>query len=96
MPRVGFISKEQLLKWVKKHCKPEQYEAWITPDKEIIFAPTKSTRSLRYGYLSSVTRFWNDFKEAKEEILKAQPGIDIFMGPFDWDSSRPPGVERRG
>jgi len=92
---VTFTVKKVLLKRIKKHCKPSNYEVYITPSEEIVFAPTKSTRSLRYGYVPAIAHIWDSVEEAEREIMKIVPGIDILMGTrFEWDSSRPPGVER--
>jgi len=96
MSRVTFVAKEVLLKWIKKHCKADKYEVYITPDEEIVFAPTKSTRNLRYGYLPSIRYIWDSVEDAEKEIMKTIPDIDIIKARFEWDSSRPPGVERRG
>jgi hypothetical protein len=66
---------------------PDQYEIIITSYGEFIAAPTKSTRSLRYGYIR--------LADADERIrLKAYvEAIDPYLPitkvkSFDWDATK--------
>ncbi len=92
MSRLIFTNKEEFLRWIKAHCKPSQYECYFTSFSEIILAPTKSTRSLRYGYME-IYPHWNSAELAREEVIAAIPGVEIYtIRKFDWDQTRGVGV----
>ena len=51
-------------------------------------APTKSTKTLRYGYLE-IPRGWSNTKDAIEELEQKLPELDLFeIEKFDWDRAQ--------
>jgi len=94
MSRLVFNSKQDFLNWVKDHCSPNQYEMYVTSFGEIIMAPTKSTRSLRYGYVDT-HKYFETLEGALTGIVKVQPGLRNYsIEKFDWDSTRDIGVKQ--
>lgn len=93
MSRVVFTNKDEFLKWIKSHCQPSQYEVYFTSFAEIIMAPTKSTRSLRYA-LIEIYPYWDSAEQARNEVSAAIPAVEIYtIKAFDWDSTRNIGVK---
>ena len=96
MSRIIFTDKDEFLRWIKKHCKPTQYEIYITSYSEAVLAPTKSTRSLRYAYIE-IYGSWDSLDEAEKNIKAALPGVDLYhIGKFDWDHTMSVGVKQTG
>jgi len=96
MSRIIFTDKDEFLLWAKKHCTPGQYEVYITSFAEIILAPTKSTRSLKYAYTNAYST-WNRLTKAEEDIRAVLPKVDIYhIQKFDWDSTRDVRVKQSG
>ncbi len=88
MSRIVFTNMDEFLRWIKKHCTPAQYEVYVTSYPEIIVAPTKSTRRLRYTYIE-MRPHWNDVEAAKKSLQTSFPNGSIYMvDKFDWDLSR--------
>ncbi len=87
MSRIVFTDKDEFLRWIKKHCTPTQYEVYITSHPEIIMAPTKSTRRLRYTYIEMLPH-WNDVEAVKKSLQTSFNGSIYMVDRFDWDLSR--------
>jgi hypothetical protein len=86
--------KDDFLKWLKKHCKADQYEIVLTDFDEIIICPTKSTKSLRYVYVE-LFNCWDSEEKALKDIKKNIDGVDIIrMRKFDWDSTKSPSIKQ--
>ena len=92
MSRLTFGDLTELMKWVedpKDPVTPIQYQVIITSYNEVIFAPTKSTRSLRYGYYKTTQ---TEIEEILEEI-RVNPMFRfmsvIQVKSFDWDTTKP-------
>lgn len=95
MPRLVFDNKKQFLNWIKDHVTPSNYEVFITYFGEIIFAPLKSTRTLRYGYINALD-IWDSMEEAIKDITKRVPNLRNYrVERFEWTTDRAVGVERR-
>lgn len=93
MSRLVFTNKEEFLRWIKKNCKPSQYEIYITTFSEIILAPTKSTRSLRYAVME-IYPHWETAEKARNDIKVAIPNVEMYtIMNFDWDHTRGIGVK---
>lgn len=93
MSRIVFTCKDEFLKWIKAHCKPSQYEIYITSFAEIILAPTKSTRNLRYAHVE-IYPHWSSAEEARKAVSAALPAVEMYtIKAFDWDSTRNVGVK---
>jgi hypothetical protein len=94
MPRITFTDKDGFLTWIKDHVTPSQYEVYVTSYAEIIVAPTKSTKTLRYAYID-VYIAWEDIEDAINDVRKKVPNIKIYsIEKFDWDSERSVGVKQ--
>ncbi len=94
MSRIVFTNKDDFLRWVKKHCTPTQYEIHITSFAEVVMAPTKSTRSLRYAYID-IYSSWDSLDQAEKDIKAALPKVDVYhVQKFDWDSTKDVGVKQ--
>jgi hypothetical protein len=88
MPRITFTDKDGFLTWIKDHVTPSQYEVYVTSYAEIIVAPTKSTKTLRYAFIE-VYKAWEDSENAINDIRKKVPGVKFYqIEKFDWDSER--------
>ena len=85
MSRIVFTDKDEFLRWIKKNCKPSQYEIHVTSFSEIIMKPIKSTRSLSYAYIE-IYDGWTTIDDAEKDMKSAIPRVDIFhVKKFDWD-----------
>ena len=74
--------------WVKDNCNPARYKMYVTYYGEIILAPTKSTRTLEYGYIDTL-KYFDSVEEAVTLIAKALPDIKNYsIEKYDWDSSK--------
>ena len=90
MSRLVFSDMTDLMSWVLDPQDPvlgNQYQAIVTSYSEIIFAPTKSTKSLRYAVYKGT-------KPEIEEILTELKTRRLFISvirvkSFDWDTTRP-------
>lgn len=88
MSRIVFTDKAEFLRWAKKHCTPGQYEIFVTSFGEVVLAPTKSTRSLRYAYVD-IYSVWDAIEKAEDDIKAALPKVDVYhIQKFDWASDR--------
>lgn len=94
MSRIVFTDKDEFLRWARKHCTPAQYEIYITSFTEMVVAPTKSTRSLRYAYID-IYNSWDSLEQAEKNIKAALPNVDVYhVEKFDWDHTRDVGVKQ--
>ena len=74
--------------WYAKHAKPAQYEVYITNFAEVIVAPRKSTRNLRYAYIKMFPH-WENIEELKKSLRISFPGCSIYsIEKFDWDNTK--------
>ena len=85
MPRLVFNDTGEFDLWVSRHVDPRTYEGFITGFNEIVLAPTKSTGTLRYGYIQ-----FADETVAKKFVDKLkQRGISVFkVKAFEWAADR--------
>jgi len=86
MAKIEFESVTQLLEWVKSRCSGNSHDAYVTEKNEIILAPNKSTKSLRYGYYKYL-----DDPEEQDKVIRVikEKNILVFMVKnFVWDSER--------
>lgn len=90
MSRLVFSDMTELMVWVEDPRQPvtgKQYQVVITSYDEVIFTPTKSTRSLRYGYYKTTK---DEIKEILEEIRAKRLHISVIrLKSFDWDTTKP-------
>jgi len=94
MSRIIFTDKDEFLRWIKKHCTPAQYEVYVTSFSEIVLAPTKSTRNLRYAHME-IYPHWESIDQAKDEIKATLPSVEMYsIKKFDWDHTRDVGVRQ--
>lgn len=94
MARIIFTKKDDFLEWVKDHVTPSQYEVYVTSFAEIIIAPLKSTRNLKYAYIE-IYKAWEAVDEAINDVRKKVPNIKIYpIEKFDWDSEKNIGTKQ--
>ena len=90
MSRLVFSDMTDLMSWVLDPQDPvlgNQYQAIVTSYNEIIFAPIKSTRNLRYGvYHGSSVEIENILEEIRVNRLYISV---IRVKSFDWDTTKP-------
>jgi hypothetical protein len=88
MTRLVFETIDQFKKWIDDNVTKEKYEAYITPKKEVVLVPRKSTRPLKYGYAILTS-------EGTREIqrLLGEKGIKIYYAKVEWDETKTPGAE---
>ena len=92
--RLVFNKKDEFLLWVKTHCNSSQYEMFVTDYGEVVLAPSKSTRSLRYSVID-VYECWEDIDNALKEIKRHIPSVMVYrIKKFDWDSTKGVGVKQ--
>ena len=93
MPRIVFEDLDQMLDWASDHVSADKYELYITSHGELIFKPTKSTKTLDYGYLYSPEL---DPVEILNKIMEKIPKIRVNkIKDYDWATDRMLGSERR-
>lgn len=87
MTRFEFEEVAPFKEWLDGHVTPEKYEAYITPDNEVVLVPIKSTHPLKYGYAKLA-------QESIKEIEKwlKEKGIKKYPAYVEWDDTKPPGV----
>ena len=94
MPRLVFDKKKEFLNWLGSHVTPSQYEIFVTNFAELIVAPTKSTKTLRYGYVE-IYKCWDDTQSAINEVVRKVPQISIYyIQKFDWDPTKSVGTRQ--
>lgn len=88
MTRITFEEIGQFKKWIEDNVTKEKYEAYITPKKEVVLMPRKSTRPLKYGYAILTS-------EGIKEIQRflGEKGVKIYFAKVDWDETKAPGAE---
>lgn len=92
--RIVFDKKDEFISWIHTHCTPTQYEMFVTSYGEVILAPSKSTRSLRYSVID-IYECWDDIGIALKEIKKRIPNVAVYhIKKFDWDSTRDVSVKQ--
>jgi hypothetical protein len=89
LARIEFSDLETLKEWADAHCNPNNYEIFfigIETVNSVVFAPTKSTSHLRYGFMKIVCAAeYEKIKEfASHKQLKSYN-----VEKFAWDASRP-------
>jgi len=86
LTRIVFESLDQLKDWITDHVSPGYYECFVTELNEIIFAPTKSTKTLRHSYM----RFSKySTLEDLTKALKESMNIRVYkVKSYDWASDR--------
>jgi len=78
-----FSKEEELTKWRAKYAEPARYIVVATENQEIILKPTKSTKTLDYGYFRSVTI--DKLNDALAKLSEA--GYDIVNArAYHWNS----------
>lgn len=88
MTRFVFKEVTSFMEWLEEHVIPEKYEAYITPEKEVVLVPLKSTHPLKYGY----AKLTPDNVKTVKQWLEGK-GVKIYHADVDWDDAKPPGVE---
>jgi len=90
MSRLVFNDLTELMAWVEDPNAPvlgNQYQLIITSHNEAIFTPTKSTRSLKYGYYKGSAE---EMFEITEEVRIKRLFISVIrVKSYDWDTTRP-------